>query len=339
MISQQANRVVTVIIPSYNYAQFIGQAIESVQGQTYPNWECIVVDDGSTDNTYEVVSEYCRADERLKYIKQANQGLAAARNTGLKAAKGEFIQFLDSDDLIEAKKIEKHVDFLMTHPDVDIVYGDTRYFRTEAPNKREYSFWGEDRPWMPRITEGMDPLRALVQRVIVVHSPVLRRSVVAEVGLFEESMKACEDWHYWIRCAALGKRFRFLDEEETLALIRAHPQSMSQNDRLMIAQIVGMRKRVARFIHDPEIRKLNRLLASDYLGYGGGREIETGNLATGMWFLFRAGLMSSTWRGRFKWFFCALVAPIVPKRKFIQFLATPVRNSVTEWLKLPFHTG
>jgi glycosyltransferase involved in cell wall biosynthesis len=329
--------VVTVIIPTYNYAHFLGQAIESVQAQTFQDWECIVVDDGSVDNTSEVVARHAQADKRIRYVHQANRGLAAARNTGLELATGEFIQFLDSDDLIETKKIEKQLQFLEQHPEIDIVYGNTRYFRTAHPDERLYSAWGEEKSWMPEIAEGADALKALVQRVIVVHAPLLRRSVVAEVGLFDESMKACEDWHFWIRCAAFGKRFRYLEAADTLALIRWHAQSMSQQDRFMTTHIVSMRKNVNRFIQNKEIRVLNRRLTADYLGYAGVREIESGHSARGMRQMLNASMMSPTIREKAKWFFCAFAGPIAPKHDVGRIVGLPLRSFISDLLRRPFH--
>ncbi|HVS80696.1 MAG TPA: glycosyltransferase [Pyrinomonadaceae bacterium] len=327
---------VTVIIPTYNYAHFIGEAIRSVQAQTYQDWECIVVDDGSSDDTREVVAGYATSDERIRYVHQPNRGLAAARNTGLGLAKGKLIQFLDSDDLIEKEKIEKQVQFLEQHADVDIVYGNTRYFRTEHPEERLYSSWSEDKPWMPEITEGVDALKALVQRVIVVHAPLLRRSVVDDVGLFDESMKACEDWHFWIRCAALGKRFRYLEESGTLALIRWHAQSMSQHDRFMTMNIVGMRKKVNRLIQSKEIRVLNRRLAAEYLGHAGVREIESGHRARGVRRMLGAATMSATMREKLKWLVCALAGPVASKHYVGRIAGIPLRRLISDLLRRPF---
>jgi len=328
---------VTVIIPSYNYAHFIGTAIQSVQQQTYQDWECIVVDDGSTDNSRELVAAFVAADERIKYVYQANRGLAGARNTGLTLARGRFLQFLDSDDLIEPEKLASQVKFLEQHPDVDIVYGNTRYFRTDHPAERLYSSWGEEKPWMPEISEGANALKALVQRVIVVHAPLLRSSVIGDVGQFNESMKACEDWHFWIRCAALGKRFQYLEAEHTLALIRWHAESMSQQDRFMTTHIVSMRKDVNRFIDSHEIRLLNRRLAADFLGYAGVREIESGHSARGMKQMLRAAVMSGLIRERLKWVVCALAAPLASKRDLSRIVALPLRSFVSDLLTRPFH--
>jgi len=328
--------MITVIIPTYNYAHFLEQAIQSVIDQTYQDWECIAVDDGSTDETRGLVARYVNSDERISYVFQENKGLAAARNTGLKLARGRFIQFLDSDDLIEKEKLARQLQFLDQHKDVDIVYSNTRYFRSEHPEERLFSSWGADKPWMPEITEEVDALKALVQTVIVVHSPLLRRSVIDDVGLFEESMAACEDWHFWIRCAALGKRFRYLAEPETLALIRWHPTSMSQQDRFMTVHIVGMRRRVNSFIHNKEIRRLNQRLAAEYLGHAGVREFEAGHSIKGMRRMMGAAIMSTSLREKAKWLFCACAGPVASKHDLSRIVGAPLTSLVSDMLKRPF---
>jgi hypothetical protein len=107
-----------------------------VQAQTYQHWECIVVDDGSTDNTDGVVRTFTESDSRIKYIRQENRGLAAARNTGIGTSAGNYFQFLDADDLIETEKLARQVEFLEEHPEVDIVFADVRYFKTGDPDQQ-----------------------------------------------------------------------------------------------------------------------------------------------------------------------------------------------------------
>jgi glycosyltransferase involved in cell wall biosynthesis len=125
-----------VIVPTYNYGCFIGETLECLRAQTYVNWECIVVDDGSTDDTAERVSRFMEQDARFKFLRQENARQAAAKNNGLQNSAGEYIQFLDADDLIEPQKFEQQVEYLEAHPEVDIVYGSMRYFKTEVPDER-----------------------------------------------------------------------------------------------------------------------------------------------------------------------------------------------------------
>lgn len=329
--------LVTVVIPAYNYGHYIGQTLDSVMAQTYRNWECVVVDDGSTDDTAEVVARVAERDGRVKYFHQKNRGMAAARNEGLRRGVGEYIQFLDSDDLLESRKLERQVEYLEQNTEVDIVYSDVRYFRTEEMDERLHSFWGEDESWMPKITrEDDDALEALVRRTLVVHAPLLRRSVIETVGFFDETMKVCEDWLFWVRCAAQGKKFRFECPEGTLALVRAHPASITRNERLMTTYIVRMRRKFGEIIRDRKTLELNRQLAADYQGHAGGREVAGGNLARGMWQLAKAGLMTPGGRDKMKWFFCAAAAPFTPRRQFAEVISSPVRQSVTTVLRRLF---
>ena len=123
--------IVSVIIPCFNQAQYLTEALNSVLNQTFQNWECIIVNDGSPDNTEEVALGWCNKDKRFKYLKKENGGLSSARNAGLKIAQGEYIQFLDSDDLLQKEKIESQVSFLGYNLNVDIVYSSSLYFFNE----------------------------------------------------------------------------------------------------------------------------------------------------------------------------------------------------------------
>ncbi|MBF0516645.1 MAG: glycosyltransferase [Nitrospirae bacterium] len=120
-MSEHACPLVSIIMPTYNYAEFIGESISSVLSQTYRNWELIVIDNYSTDNTEQIVRGF--ACEQIKYIKFKNDGIiAASRNVGLKEAGGQYIAFLDSDDLWLGDKLEKQVNYLNTHEDIFMVY-------------------------------------------------------------------------------------------------------------------------------------------------------------------------------------------------------------------------
>src|ERR1044072_5699082 len=104
--------MVSVIVPSYNYGHFIGATLESLQAQTLSNWECIVIDDGSTDDTAEVVARFMKTDARIKFVRQSNRRQAAARNNGFAQMSGKYVQFLDADDQLQSKKFERQVEYL-----------------------------------------------------------------------------------------------------------------------------------------------------------------------------------------------------------------------------------
>ena len=115
--------LVSVIIPTYNYGHFVKETLKSVADQTYKCIECIIVDDGSTDDTSERVAQVTTNDDRFIYLYKKNEGLGAARNTGITHSRGVYLQLLDSDDLLEPEKIARQVEYLEEHPEVDIVYG------------------------------------------------------------------------------------------------------------------------------------------------------------------------------------------------------------------------
>lgn len=119
---------VTIIMPAYNASNTIYESIQSVLGQTYQYFELIVVNDCSSDNTKEIVEELIESDDRIKFIdKIVNEGVASARNTGLDHAQGEFVAFLDSDDKWQETKLEKQINIIKQHPEIDVVY--TSYYR------------------------------------------------------------------------------------------------------------------------------------------------------------------------------------------------------------------
>lgn len=253
------NNLVSVIIPSYNYARFIRETLDSLTAQTYQNWECFVVDDGSKDNTQQIVNEFVEQDKRIRYIYQNNAGQAAARNNALRTAKGKYVQFLDADDLLEPSKLERQVEFLEAHPEIDLVYGETRFFRNEFPAERRYSLREENLPWMPKISgSGIDIIEKLVEHnIFTVSSPLVRKTVIDAVGEFDARLNPVEDWDYWMRCAVAGVSMRYLEAENAMDLIRIHALSSTQNLRMGDYKRYLMRRKFARLLPDERTRRLN----------------------------------------------------------------------------------
>jgi glycosyltransferase involved in cell wall biosynthesis len=323
--------LVSVIVPTYNYGHLISETLLSIQSQTYENWECLVVDDGSTDNTTAVVSSISRNESRVKLIRQENKGLAAARNTGIANSAGEYLQFLDADDLIESRKLAGQIEFLEQQEDVDIVYGDVRYFRTGNPEQL-FSPGNENAPWVvPLSAKGKDVVLSLLRNnFMVVSSPLLRRSVVTDVGLFDSGVKGVEDWDYWLRCAIREKRFHFQDTEASRTLIRIHPNSMSTDARLMLRSTLRMHRQLAVVISDREASKLNRERMAERVGFLGIEEIAAGQMITGVRQLFRAAIMDRRRRYRGKWLLCAASAPFVSNERLRGMITSSLTGSVGE---------
>jgi len=328
--------LISVIVPSYNYGHLISETLSCLQSQTYENWECLVVDDGSTDNTEEVVSSLMDLDPRIRYLRQDNQKQAAARNTGIQNSKGAYFQFLDADDLIEPRKLELHNSYLEEHAEIDIVYSGVRYFRSENPNERllsrRYSMWEDGNSWMPEISgSGNDVLSKLLRNnIMVVNSPLVRRSMIETVGLFNIALTPVEDWEYWIRCAAKGAAFRYDDAPESHALVRSHAQSASADGRQMLAAELRMRKEVRGLPLNEEMRELNRQMIVEAEGLLGIEEVINDRLAFGVYQLCKAAVLDHRLRPTAKWLLCAMSALFVSKERLKGMVTASVTGSLAK---------
>jgi glycosyltransferase involved in cell wall biosynthesis len=243
--------LVSLIVPCYNYGRFLRDALESVLRQTYACWECIIIDDGSRDDTKEIAGQFTASDNRFKYIYQQNAGLSEARNTGLKAAKGDYIQLLDADDMLEPQKLELQVSFLEEHPEYDLIYSDAALFTDgEATAQEPFQFS------VQRVTgQGNALLSAIVHdNFFLPGCPLFRKSLSAETGTFDRSLKALEDWHYWFRAALLGKAFYYDQRPGTRLLSRSHGLNMSaERLRMWIARTKA--RRMVMEVTDEYLRK------------------------------------------------------------------------------------
>jgi glycosyltransferase involved in cell wall biosynthesis len=343
--------LVSVIVPAYNYGHLIGETLESLRAQSYTRWECVVCDDGSTDDTPSVVARLAERDARIRYVRQENRWQAAAKNTAVKESGGAYLQFLDADDLIEPEKFEKQVAYLERRAEVDIVYGDVRFFPTERPAERLYTMWGENKPWQPGISgRGRDVLLPLLRfNSIIINAPLVRRGVVERVGLFDEELFLNEDWEFWVRCALAGVRFQFEDDAGTLALVRSHPVSSSKNNLRVARAAVLMRRKLRALLKGDARRAYAELLAeaeaaperlleeaaraNDELlaeaeGTLGAEEVMHGSRLQGVRQLGRAALLDRRWKHRLKWLSCALVAPLVSRERFGKVYAASITNAV-----------
>lgn len=194
------NPTVSVVIPTYNTAKYISEAIESVLAQTYKDFEIIVVDDGSTDNTKEVLQPCI---EQIRYIYQGNGGRASARNTGIKAARGRYVAFLDSDDMWTPGKLEKQVDIMEGNENIDFLFGDKQRFSDDGTTiissmfkKHHYdeTFFGD--PLYVR-----DAHKKLLETSFIpTGTVIMRKECFDKSGLFDETIYT-EDYEFWLRIA------------------------------------------------------------------------------------------------------------------------------------------
>lgn len=179
--------LVSVVIPTHNRCGFLREAVESVLAQSYAPMEVIVVDDGSTDGTAVMLGEYAAA---LTVIRQPNQGVSAARNAGIRAARGPLIALLDSDDYWLENKVARQVRLFQDQPDAVICQTDEIWIRNGVrvnPRERHTKY------------AGMIFERTLPLCLISPSAVMLRRTLLDEVGLFDEELPACEDYDLWLR--------------------------------------------------------------------------------------------------------------------------------------------
>lgn len=206
---------VSVILPTRNRAALLKEAMDSVLAQTYPDWELIVMDDGSTDATRATVEAYAARDSRIRYVHQVNQGLPKTRERSLAFVRGSYVAFLDDDDLYLPEKLACQVAFLEAHPEaglvysyVDVVDGEKRY-RTTFPERPALTF-----------EELLD--RCTIQS----HAVLVRKACFDRVGSFRGDLKKSDDYEMWLRIAR-AYPIAFLPER--VALYRFHATNMSHD--------------------------------------------------------------------------------------------------------------
>jgi glycosyltransferase involved in cell wall biosynthesis len=232
---------VSIIIPAYNAARTISDALESILGQSFPNWEAIVIDDGSTDATPQIAKDFADRDSRVRLITQPNTGEAGARNTGIAQALYDWLLFLDADDWISPVYLERMTNVLISDCQLDAVH--CRYARVASDGTEVVDSY--------RPPSG-DLFPTLARRAAFpVHACVVRRSLVEQVGRFDHSLQTSPDWDLWQRVARTGARFGAV--EDVLAFYRMNPNGAS----LDACQLFKDGMRVLKQGHSPEPRVHN----------------------------------------------------------------------------------
>lgn len=208
------NPKVSVIIPTYNRAKMLKKCLGSVLSQSFQNFEIIISDDGSTDNTKEIVKNYQTQDDRIKYIWQENSGNPTKpRNKGIKEARGEFIAFLDSDDEWLPKKLEKQIALFQKNKksNIGIVACNVLTFNVDNKKIKKY-----------KIPNYKNAFKELLARNFIFGSAsmvMIKKEVFDEVGLFNENISSLEDWEMWLR---ITKKYDFDKVEDYLCCLTVH---------------------------------------------------------------------------------------------------------------------
>jgi len=260
---------VSVIIPVYNGAAYVRASVMSALAQSYSNVQVVIVNDGSSDDSAGVIADLLR-DPRVVYVEQRNQGVAAARNTGIRASIGELIAFLDQDDLWVPEKLEWQVNRLTGTPDIALVHGNVRFIDAHGqPLHEREDRWDAD----ARLASGHCFPVLFDKNRLAILTVCMRRSCFDEVGPFREDIPGVDDYEYWLR---LSRRHAFAHLDRPLAFYRLHGSNESVVNWLpqhvkTLQAIDGVfdhdpnaqaelgRRRVARRVHE-----LSSLVGLDY---------------------------------------------------------------------------
>jgi glycosyltransferase involved in cell wall biosynthesis len=225
---QTPDPLVSVIITTYNRKHLLKKAVSSVLAQTYPAIEIIIVDDGSVDGTGEFVAGYTQPN--VRYIRQDNQGVAGARNTGILAAQGKYINFLEDDDTLYPTKIERQVKILKDHPELGLVHCGWDWTDLDG-NKIERSPRLPEKDWLENLVIGC---------YLLMHTPLTCKECFDKVGLFSKELVYTADWDMWLRIARAGFRFGVI--QECLCAYVIHPSSMTEKVQLLEKAALGTLK-------------------------------------------------------------------------------------------------
>ena len=227
---------ISVIIPAYNQADYVSQAIQSVLSQTNPNYELVVVNDGSTDETPQILSQF--QDPRIRVISQPNRGLAAARNAGIRESSAPLIALLDSDDYFLPDKLAIQSEYLLQHPEIGMVGGGIQIVNHA----------GEILKQIINKPDGLDLQGLLFANPFVPSSIMIRRQWFDRVGTFDENLRACEDWDMWLRIGYAGCLFAWVDYP--VVAYRQHQGQMTREPERMRKAIITM---LDKFFQQPDI--------------------------------------------------------------------------------------
>jgi len=267
----EKNPAVSIIIPTYNQANFIDKAINSALKQTYQDFEIIVIDDGSTDDTEEIMKGF--KDKRVKYIKKykENRGISVARNTGIKMAKGKYIALLDSDDEWLPEKLDKQIQLLQNKSSEVGVVCSWSYNIDEKGNFISKRCLPKRDGYIYEDLLSTDP--------ISVPTVLIRKECFNRVGLFDDLLNTQQDWDMWIRIA---KYYRFALIKIPLVKYRIHPNQISNNPE---AKVITAKRILVKYAN--ELKKRPGAYSKHHF-YIGNRLCHMGKTKEGQRYLLKA---------------------------------------------------
>jgi teichuronic acid biosynthesis glycosyltransferase TuaG len=214
--------LVSVIMPAHNAGKYLNESINSVIGQTYSNWELIIVDDGSTDTTATIANEYAANDPRIKYFYQEQGRQGKARNLAINNSQGYYLAFLDADDIWVNHKLQTQIEILKSRPDLDLICSQGYYLYEDGKSDFFYTTI-KDWNWEA------DSETFIKMNQVAILSAVVKRAAVIDAGLFTEKLaiQNMEDYHLWLKL--LRKEYRFLSIPDFLFYYRVHQSQSTYN--------------------------------------------------------------------------------------------------------------
>lgn len=240
---------VAIIIPCYNAQGTLAPTLDSALAQSFRDFVIVAVNDGSQDDTLAILEQYAkRHPDKIQVISQPNRGQTVAKNVGIANSRGEFIAFLDSDDLWAPDKLEKQLTLMAARPDTGLCYTAARQIDVQGAVVGTIGVSASHR--------GRCVNELILRNNIVASSVLARRAAIERAGLFDEHLRACENWDLWIRIAR-DYAVEFIDEP--LTSYRVHPNNMSKNfERMFQARMYVIDKHLPQGDEDPELRERRR---------------------------------------------------------------------------------
>jgi len=225
-MERSSTPLISIMICSYNGERFIAQTIDSVLSQTYPNIEIVVVDDGSTDSTLEIIKTYQQRDKRIRLYIQPHQGFAAARNRAFQEARGEWIAIIDHDDLCYPTRLEKQFELSKVYPDADFIFSDTDYI--DENNRVFDSQFAHVKLDCQYLEKGKVAMMLLRLRCFIDSESVfIRKGIAQQCGLLDTKYLYAPDFDFFVR---LGFEVNFCFTRERLSAWRVHSSQATHNN-------------------------------------------------------------------------------------------------------------
>jgi glycosyltransferase involved in cell wall biosynthesis len=250
-MNEQSNPTLTVLMPSYNAGPYIAEAIDSVLQQTFTDFEFIIINDGSTDNTMEVLRRY--TDPRIKVVDQANKGVIDSLNGGIMMAKGTFIARMDADDICLPHRLQTEYDFLGSHPEYDMVGSEADVIDKDGNFLLRLEPIGYSHQ---QIAEGID------KKCPFIHPSVMfRKDMVIKAGLYPKNALTFEDHMLWKKMLSIGK---VCNIRQVLIKARFNPESVTIDEKWRGSKFVEIRRRSIQngFVSDTDATALKQLIAN-----------------------------------------------------------------------------